>query len=180
MERTRKMKTHSITAVLAVAFALAASSQAHAASDNAGAFATVVAPIAIDKTADLNFGEVAANGVAGTVVMSPTGSRSSTDGATLGSAVGASAASFTVSGNPSAAYTIMLPGTITLNLVVKNAGGPTSMDVDNFTSTPTVADGGTIGGGGTQTLNVGATLNVQAFQTQGDYSGSFEVTVAYD
>jgi hypothetical protein len=52
------------------------------------------------------------------------------------------------------------------------------MTMTNFTSNLGAAKG-TIGGGGTSSFLVGATLNVGASQTPGSYSGSFSVTVSY-
>ncbi|MCX6259282.1 MAG: DUF4402 domain-containing protein, partial [Bacteroidia bacterium] len=44
----------------------------------ATATATIVAPIAITKTVDMNFGNVAVGITAGTVVLTPAGTRSAT------------------------------------------------------------------------------------------------------
>lgn len=167
------MKTLRLIAALAVLLTLAAgnASRAEAADATANATATVVAPIAIQKDADLDFGEVAAGNSPGTVVMSPAGNRSAGGGATLGGP-GGNAASFTVSGAPTFTYAITLPTSINIDF------GMETMVVDNFTSDPSGT--GAIGGGGTQTLNVGATLNLGANQAVGTYSGTFMVTVAYN
>jgi hypothetical protein len=54
------------------------------------------------------------------------------------------------------------------------------MVVDNFTSFP--ATTGTLDALGVQTVNVGATLNVDASQAPGTYTSAvpFEVTVNYN
>jgi hypothetical protein len=56
------------------------------------------------------------------------------------------------------------------------------MVVDNFVSTPTVTDAGTLSGTGSQILYVGATLNVGAAQAAGVYQNptGFNVTVNYN
>jgi hypothetical protein len=54
------------------------------------------------------------------------------------------------------------------------------MTVDNFTSSPSAT--GTLSAGGTETLNVGATLNVAAAQASGLYTNAtgVPVTVNYN
>jgi hypothetical protein len=64
-----------------------------------------------------------------------------------------------------------------LDLLTFQTTGGTTMTVDNFTSNPSGT--GTLAGG-TQTLSVGARLNVGAGQVAGDYTGEFSVTVAYN
>ena len=62
-------------AIVAIGFSTQVNAQATA---TASASATIVTPISITKTVDLNFGNVGASGVAGTVVISPAGVRSTT------------------------------------------------------------------------------------------------------
>ena len=68
-------------------------------------------------------------------------------------------------------YSITLPSSATLT-----SGGDT-MTIDTFNhdagGTPTLS-------GGSDTFNVGATLNVGATQAGGTYSGTFSVTVNYN
>ena len=154
-------------------FAVKASAQASA---TATATATIVTPITITKTSDMNFGNVAVQTASGgTVVMTPAGVRSPTAGVTLPGANGTvSSASFTVNGQSGYTYAITLPASVTLTDAASH-----SMNVDNFTSTPTAT--GTLTGG-TETLNVGATLNVTAAQAAGVYTSAtpFTVTVNYN
>jgi len=83
------------------------------------------------------------------------------------------AASFTVTGQGAYTYAITLPATVTLT------SGVNTMTATTFTSTPSATGALTAG---TQTLNVGATLNVAAAQAAGTYvSGTpFSVTVNYN
>ncbi|MGB8492678.1 MAG: DUF4402 domain-containing protein [Bacteroidales bacterium] len=144
-------------------------------SRTATATATIVAPIAITKEVDMNFGNVAVSASAGTVVLTPANSRSVTGGCTLPATLGTvTAASFTVTGTSGYSYSIALPSTPT----TISSGGNT-MTVSNFTSSPTPT--GTLAGG-TSTLTVGATLNVAGGQAPGEYvSGTpFTVTVNYN
>ncbi len=144
---------------------------------SATATATIITPIAISKTTDMNFGNVAVSPtVAGTVVLLPAGTRSATGGVTLPAVPGTvTAASFAVTGSGTSTYAITLPATCTIS------SGGNNMTVNTFTSTPTVAAGGTLTAGA-QTLLVGATLNVTAAQPAGTYvSGTaFDVTVNYN
>ena len=169
----KALRTATLTAVLAAGvLSSQAGAQSNSATTSCNATATIVTSISLAKTADLNFGNVVAGGSAGTVVMTAAGARSSTGGASLGSAVGISAASFTVSGLAGAGYSITLPASTTLN------SGGNNMTVNTFTSTPSGT--GALSGGGTQTLSVGATLQVGAAQPTGTYNGSFNVTVTYN
>ena len=148
----------------------AASAQSSA---TASATATIVIPITITKTTDMDFGNVAVQAsAAGTVVMTLAGVRSATAGVTLpGTAGTVSAASFTVNGQTGYTYAIMLPTLVTTT----NASN--SMAVNTFTCTPTATLTA-----GTQTLDVGATLNVAAAQAPGVYTSAtpFAVTVNYN
>jgi hypothetical protein len=144
-------------------------------SATATATGTIIAPIAISKTADMNFGNIVSGAALGTVVLTPAGVRSKTGGVFLpGTAGTVAAASFTVTGAIGFTYAITLPAAAT----TVTSGGNT-MTVDTWTSTPTGT--GTLAGG-TQTLNVGGTLHVGASQAAGTYiSGTaFSVTVAYN
>lgn len=142
---------------------------------SAPATATIVSPIAIARTVDLQFGNVAASALAGTVTMDPAGVRTPGGGVTLPATTGTvTAASFTVTGTAGYTYAITLPvGATTL------ANGANTMTVDNFSSTPSGT--GTLTGG-TSTLTVGARLNVGANQAAGLYTSTanFVVTVNYN
>jgi len=142
----------------------------------ATATATIITPITITKNADMNFGNVAVQATTGgTVVMTPAGLRSATSGVTLPASGGTvSAASFTVNGQAGYTYSITLPHSVTLTDAASNP-----MLVDNFSSTPTPVGSLT---GGTQTLLVGATLNVALNQAPGVYTSvtPFTVIVNYN
>ncbi len=146
--------------------------QSNSATGTASATARIVTPIAIVKTADLNFGDVVAGGSAGTVVVTTAGVRSATGGATLANGTSVAAAAFTVSGQGSSTYSITLPASASV------ISGANTMTVNTFTSSPNGT--GVLTAGGTQPLTVGATLNVGASQATGTYTGTFPVTVAYN
>jgi len=156
----------SITAASLFATAAHAQASATAAAD---ASVTIVAPLAISKTADLAFGTIVANAEsAGTVTVAPSGARSLATVTALGS--GESAATYNVTGDVGRAYSVDLPTEITLG-----DGGANSMTVDDFTHNASLTLTG-----GAETFGVGATLNVGANQPAGTYTGTFNVTVAYN
>lgn len=160
-------------AILFAALTTATFAQVSATSN---ASATIVGPIGITNTTAMNFGNVAVSAVAGTVVMTPAGVRTPTGGCTLPATVGTvAAAAFTVSGAVGYTYVITLPAAATTI-----TSGANNMTVDTWTSTPSGT--GTIGAGGTQTLTVGATLNVAGSQAAGTYTSAtpFTVTVNYN
>ena len=169
------MKRTLITLALAVATLSAgnAFAQANSATATANANARVVAAIGLNKTADLNFGDVVAGASLGTVVMSFGGARSATGGTTLGNANGAAAAAFGVTGVAAATYAITLPG----SPITISDGASHTMTVGTFSGSKAT---GTLSGGGTDSFTVGATLNVAAAQVAGSYTGTFNVTVAYN
>lgn len=141
----------------------------------ATATATIITPISITKTIDMNFGNVAVSAVGGSVILTPAGSRTATGGVTLPAIKGTvTAASFTVNGLGASTYSISLPSTATTL-----SSGVNSMTASVFTSNPSSTGLLT---SGTQTLTVGATLNVSALQAAGVYTSvtPFTVTVNYN
>lgn len=138
---------------------------------------TIVAPLTLTKTIDLNFGNVSVSGsTAGTVVLSPAGVRSVTGGCQISTATPGTvtAAAFSVGGQSTYTYAITLPSTVT---AITGSGTP--INVDTYVSTPS--------GTGTltttaSTINVGATLHVAAGQTVGLYTlaGGLSVSVNYN
>jgi hypothetical protein len=165
------MKNFTKTVILTFAtLALTASTFAQV-SATATTSAIVITPIAISKTVDMNFGNIAVSPInSGTVIMTPAGSRSKTGGVTLPAVAGTvTAASFNVTGLGTSTYAITLPGTITLT------GNPSgTMTVDNFVSNPSGTGALTAGA---QVLSVGGTLNVDAAQTAGTYTNTTDMTV---
>ncbi|MBI3349288.1 MAG: DUF4402 domain-containing protein [Burkholderiales bacterium] len=128
----------------------------------------------LTNTAALSFGAFTA-GAGGTITVNAAGARTKTGSVILVNQGGtAAAAQFTISGTPSAVFTISLPvdGTVFLS-----DGAAGSMALNGFVSSP--ASTGVLSGGGTQQISVGATLSVGSAQATGGYTGSFNVTVNY-
>lgn len=130
------------------------------------------AELGIASSQSLSFGKFVAG--TGSVTVRPDGSRmTSGEVITLDSGPG-QAATFIVTGDPGLTYAVTLPndGSVTMS------DGINSMPVNGFFSSP--ASSGTLSGGGTQLLNVGARLEVEAGQPAGDYSGTFMIVVDYN
>ncbi|WP_224958821.1 DUF4402 domain-containing protein [Geomonas subterranea] len=171
------MKTLRKVVVMAGCTALAwaaGSGVSQAATAQANTTATVVLPVTITKTVDLNFGRFMSGASGGTVVVSTGGAQSVTGGVTTTAALGstAAAAAFTISGEPTSTYAVTFPAQTNLT----GPGAP--MTIGTFTT----ASSGTLNtfGAASETLSVGATLTVGASQASGTYSGTMDVAVNYN
>ncbi|GEJ57364.1 DUF4402 domain-containing protein [Anaeromyxobacter diazotrophicus] len=163
-------RRRALRAVIAAGAALLALPAAASNTASGTANAEVVQPIAIAAVQTLEFGKLVA-GTGGTVAVSVAGARTPSGGVIALASPAPRAATFTVTGDSGAAYTVTLPadGSVTLS-----DGALHTMAVDSFTSDTT----GTITGGSV-TLTVGATLTVGNGQAQGAYTGTFPVSVDY-
>jgi hypothetical protein len=167
-------------AIAALCAALA-SAPAPVAAKTATSKAVVVTPLSFVKVADLNFGQMLASNQAGTVILSPTGGRTATNGIVL---VGNKhhAASFAGYG----AYLQNVSISVGANQIFITGPG-TRMRVRNFTigSTPAAVLTTTrrnfyIGSGnGTFAFPVGAELAVGANQAPGVYTGTWTINLNY-
>jgi hypothetical protein len=147
-------------------------------SANANASATIIAPLTIAWSADMNFGNLAVLGAtAGTCVLGPDDSRLATGGVDLAATTAGvvSAAAFDLVGSEGYVVVITLPQTA---CVVTS--GANTMNVDTWISDPP-APTLTFSGTTMRTLLVGATLNVGASQAPGLYTSAtpFVVTASY-
>ena len=147
--------------------------QGWAGSVTAPVTARIVSMVNLVTLSGMQFGEISASSAPGTIVLEPGGARTSTQGATLNSAVPGGPASFEIIGTPSSTYIVSLP--VSVRLTSSNGQ---SMEVNRFTSLPSQT--GQLDGGGRQTLFVGGTLSVNANQLYGSYSGVMSVTVEYN
>jgi spore coat protein U-like protein len=157
---------------------VALSSGAGAADATATASATVVSPIAIAAAANLAFGSFAP-GAGGTVTVNTGGARAAS-GPILITASPASAARFNISGQAGLSYSIVHGGSTVLT------NGAATMTLTKFSDLAGVngssgtASSGTLNGSGLQSLFVGGTLDVDAAQAPGLYSGIIIATVEYN
>ena len=129
----------------------------------------------IANTGSLSFGSFVAN-TGGSLAVTTSGARSKTGSLILlAQGGGSTAAQFTISSTTAATYAITLPADGTIALMDDSGH---SMALNGFVSYPSAT--GTLSGGGTQMLSVGATLTVNNAQAPGSYSGAFPVTVHYN
>ena len=137
--------------------------------------ASVFRSIAISKTSDLVFGRIMkpATGLGTVTVDATTGVRTST-GATSLDTPTPTRASFNVTGEGGQAFTITLPASFQIN-------GPQPLTVttsSTATGSPVLSSG--LGSAGSYAFGVGGSLPIGSSTPDGDYSGNFTVTVAYN
>ena len=134
---------------------------------------TIIQPIGITNTANMNFANVDAKS-GGTVILDPDNTRSSQGGVELTDGNTVSAATFEVTGQAGYTYSITLPNS---DQVLTN--GTDDIIIRDFTSSlnteGSLADG-------SQTLRVGASLDINPNQTPGNYTspGGFNICVNYN
>ncbi|MFD1095896.1 DUF4402 domain-containing protein [Salegentibacter chungangensis] len=135
---------------------------------------SVIDPIKINKTLDLNFGNVISSYNPGSLILTPDGTRTA-NGVQISSSMPGDvspAEAIVVHGNNS--YSINLPD----SFILYNQDNPNQILIINqFVVEPTA---GTTAG--TDILKIGATLNLEANQLSGFYTntGGFNVTVSYN
>ncbi len=122
--------------------------------------------------ADMGFGEIYVGAFPGTVVLSPSGTRTAQGSVTLGSSAGVAAAQYSITGEHYLTVAIQLPSSAVLS------SGSNSMTLDGFTSAPSGTLVLDVNGQGA--FAVGASLHMAAWQPRGAYAGSYSVTVAYN
>jgi Mat/Ecp fimbriae major subunit len=166
------MKNLAIGITLAVSVLLVSAGTANAASG--GATVQIVNAIALSNTVGLNFGQVIGGSGASVVTVTPGGVRTLTSGTAILAGGTVTAASFAVTGGIGAAYTVTLPATVDLT------SDANTLTITSVTSSPTGA-AGLLDSSGNQTLLVGGVLAIPAGPAaSGIYSGTFDVTVAYN
>lgn len=178
---------HAASRILAGALLLAAPvafAQSSASVANVPVTARIYKPITLTlSNTGLSFGDIFADTTGGDVTLNPQTDLRTTAGPVLATTGAANSALFTVGGKRNATYAITLPanGTVTLT------GPGAAMPVKTFMASVAVgAPANPATGlipntaGGTQTFKVGATLTLGANQVDGDYAGTFNVTVAYN
>ncbi|WP_341936436.1 DUF4402 domain-containing protein [Marinimicrobium sp. C2-29] len=175
----RNSNAHRVALASAVILGTVGVSNAFAASDTATSSGTVVTPITITSSANLNFGEFAADPTtAGTVVVSTGGVASATT-AVITKDTAVTAAAFAIAGSNDASFSVAVTDnevthtdtTTTMALTTKH---------DNDATTEDSLASYALSATGAATIYVGGTLAVAAAQLAGAYSGTVTVAVAYN
>jgi len=134
---------------------------------------TIIQPIGITNTANMNFANLDAKS-GGAIILNPDNTRISQGGVELTDGNTVSAATFEVTGQAGYTYSITLPNS---NQVLTN--GTDDIIIRDFTSS--LKNEGSLAGG-SQSLRVGASLDINPNQTPGNYTspGGFNITVNYN
>lgn len=140
---------------------------------NATISATVLPPLLMSKIADLDYGTVSVGAGGGTVKLTPLGDCIAEGDLSLLNTTQPSAARFIIEGHPDASISVFLPSGVTL----VNSDGTASIEVSEFESD--LNDFPQLDSEGVTELHIGATLQLASQQATGEYSGAFEVTIAY-
>ena len=165
------MMKKNLLLTVAVAVLALGSSAAQAAEESAtgNIKAKIVAPVSISEQEALDFGTmIAPTDTSKKVTIATNGTRSGDSSILVGN--GGKAGLFNVTGADRQSMTISVTDSTTLT----GAGDP--MTVNNFVTEPasTLTLTGTSG-----QIKVGADLTVGQGQAEGDYTGTYEVTVSY-
>jgi hypothetical protein len=134
--------------------------------------------LSANETAQLNFGRFSPETEGGEVLVTPDDSRASTGTVILGSGVH-NAASFYITGENEATYSITLPPE---PAIITNVINNKTMQVRNWTSNPANGPGTGVLSRGSQVVRVGATLVVgnQNDNPVGIYTGTYTITFNYN
>lgn len=167
-------------ALAAIAAGIFQSIPAQAADFDGTAHAAVVRPNTLVKTDDLDFGTLTSGATGGTVTINPVSGARTTGGGVTPVGGGTQRAIFQGTGG---IFLITVSGSSAVTLSRAGGGAPAM-------SASLVRAASTSGGGiallgatllpsGVQTYYIGGTLTVPANQPDGDYSGTFTLTVNY-
>lgn len=151
-------------------------------SANGTATATILAASGITKGQDLNFGNML-KGKAHTVTVNTSGARSGSDDGQLVGGGTVQAGTFSITGVSGLEVTITVPESITLSHKTQTTNKLTVSNVTMKVGTDSEQAAGSvkakIPGEGGLSLAVGGTLSVTTSAAEGEYSGSYTVTMSY-
>jgi hypothetical protein len=168
-----KMRLTLGIAAIAATFAAATPASAQVAADARG---TILQPLTLSKTQDLDFGTVVASNTLGTVTINAdTGVRTSTGGVTLVGNQGTRGL-FIGAANPNSTVTLTVSPVTSL---VNQSDNTQTIDVTNFVLDQSDLRIRPMGSNSTFQVGVGATFNIKANQLQGLYRTTFQVTAQY-
>ena len=141
-------------------------------------FAEVVEVITATETSQLNFGRFSPGSQGGEIIITPDGNISTTGTVVMSGGVH-NAATFNITGEDGATFSVTLPdGPVTLNHI----NDAKTMVVDTWVSDPSQGMWIDLSDHGSKVVKVGATLEVGIRNDNpvGLYSGSYSITFAYN
>ena len=162
-------------ALLSVVFVQKVSAQA---SVSATATAQVIAALTATETSQLNFGRFSPETQGGLILLTPDGVLT-TQGTVIPGGGSHSSASFYITGEYNATFTIVLPSGAA---VLTNTLNSKTMLVNGWQSIPAPGTGAGKLTGGAMTVMVGAVLNVGDMNANpvGIYTGTYTITFSYN
>jgi len=141
-------------------------------------FAEIIPIYSASETAQLNFGRFSPGPQGGLLILSPESTISVLGSVFKGTGTH-NAASFYVSGDLDAAYTISLPSA---PVILKHTSNAKTMLIENWSSIPTPGIGAGMLQDGFQVVYVGATLKVGTLNDNplGIYTGTYTITFDFN
>jgi Domain of unknown function (DUF4402) len=141
-------------------------------------FAEVIPALTATETSQLNFGRFSPETQGGTVMVTPDGARTATGTVELSGGTH-NPASFYVTGEGSATFSIILPAG---PAILTNTGSSKTMQVSNWVSNPPQGIGAGLLTRGSQEIKIGASLIVGPLEANpvGLYSGTYAITFGYN
>ncbi len=140
--------------------------------------AEVIDALTATEKAQLNFGRFTPETIGGEVLVTPQGNRSSSGTVILVSGIN-NPASFYITGQPDETFSMSIPaGSVTIT----NLNNSKTMLVTDWTSEPSAGVGVGILRGGSEIVNIGATLRVGTANDNpaGIYRGNYAITFDYN
>jgi hypothetical protein len=141
-------------------------------------FAEVIAVFSATETSQMNFGRFSPGPSGGEIVLTPQGSISVIGSIYVGAGTH-NPASFYISGDSDASFTVSLPDD---PVILRHSSSPKTMVIDEWLSVPGPGPGAGILQDGSQVVYVGATLKVGSLQDNpvGVYSGTYSITFDFN
>lgn len=173
-----QMRKIIVGALLMSAMATSAFAQ-NSATQSTTSTTKIIRPIQLAKNSDLAFGTIVrpSSGSNTVAINEDTGARALSGGgnaAVVGG--GETRATFTVTGEGAQTFAITVPDDMTMNRV--GGGGSITVALVETDTTGTLDNA--LGAAGSATFGVGGSFTVSDATATGDYSGTFDVTVAYN
>jgi hypothetical protein len=177
MSRLRKI-LFSLTVLIILTAAVASGQTATAVSATGHIYAEVIPVFSASETAQLNFGRFSPGPQGGEIILTPQNTVMVTGSVYAGSGT-RNAASFYVTGDTDAAYSISLPDTPVL---LTHTSSARTIRIEDWVSVPSQGVGTGMLQNGFQVVYVGATLKVETLNDNpvGVYTGSYNITFDFN